>query len=331
MKKLISILALFVLLTFVPTPLAYAETDPDPGIPTDSSGNAYTQKAIDAANTASQSGVSAAVTNTSASNQSGFTALAPIPGLTDQANTSAVNDKSLANFFNNLYKYIIGMAAVLAIIMIIWSGLEIAINKDSVSKALEAKGRITQAIYGLVLVLAPVLVFSIINPSILNLSLNLPELKTGTPTPIAPIVQTGTSNTPQAVSAGCSVSLNQGAVGCPTQEAAQAFAASCSNGQGQVYLSTDAVANGITSTSYPYVASCNRLGTQQFGASQNYTDQKQIPKGLWCYTTNVPVKTSFFDSKLVTTFVCGASKDSCESLLLGNAVGGVVIKYCSLY
>ncbi|OGG78068.1 hypothetical protein A3A36_02765 [Candidatus Kaiserbacteria bacterium RIFCSPLOWO2_01_FULL_52_12b] len=116
--------------------------------------------------------------------QSGFTALAPIPGLTDTSNTSAVNSESLANFFNNLYKYLIGLAAVLAVVMIIWGGLEIAFNKDSVSKITDAKGRIVQAILGLILVLSPVLVFSIINPSILNLSVNLPELKTKSSTPI---------------------------------------------------------------------------------------------------------------------------------------------------
>lgn len=121
---------------------------------------------------------------------SGFTALAPIPGLTDTAVTSAVNAGSLADFFNNLYKYLIGLAAVLAIIEIIWGGLEIS-TKDSVSKQSDGKERITQALLGLVLVLAPVLVFSIINPSILNLSLNLPKLNTLT-TPSIPLVTTPT-------------------------------------------------------------------------------------------------------------------------------------------
>ena len=100
-----------------------------------------------------------------------FVPLAPIPGLTDIQPTSG----GLAAFFNNLYKFLIGLAAVLAIIEIIWGGLEIS-TKDSVSKQSDGKERITQAIFGLILVLSPVLVFSIINPSILNLSLNLPPL-----------------------------------------------------------------------------------------------------------------------------------------------------------
>ncbi len=109
--------------------------------------------------------------------QSGFVALAPIPGLTDQSTTSVINSTSLANFFNNLYKYLIGLAAVIAVIEIIWGGLEIS-TQDSVSKHTTGKERIYQAILGLVLVLSPVIVFSLINPNILNLSLSLPPLDT---------------------------------------------------------------------------------------------------------------------------------------------------------
>lgn len=48
------------------------------------------------------------------------------------------------------------------------------------STVTDSKGRIAQALLGLTLVLSPVLVFSIINPSILNLSINLPALDTKT-------------------------------------------------------------------------------------------------------------------------------------------------------
>lgn len=106
----------------------------------------------------------------------GFVPLAPIPGLTDETSATAVlNSKSFATFFNYLYKYAIGLSAVLAVIMIIWGGLEIS-TQDSVSSHAAGKERIQQAILGLVLVLSPALVFSIINPSILNLSLSLGRL-----------------------------------------------------------------------------------------------------------------------------------------------------------
>lgn len=258
----------------------------------------------------------------------GFVPLAPIPGLTDKATVgSVIGPDTLANFFNNLYKYLIGVAATLAVIEIIWGGLLYS-TTDSVGNKEQGKEKIQMAIFGLILVLSPVLVFSIINPSILNLSLNLPPIKTLT-TPAGSL--SGTGSTTEAVANGCTVSLNQGTVGCSTREAAEAFAASCSNGQGQVYLSSDAAARGVGNTSEPYVASCNRLGTQQPGASQNYTDKTQIPAGLWCYTTNVPVKTSAFESILVKTFVCGASKDACDQLTINNTAGGTVVNGCQQY
>lgn len=106
--------------------------------------------------------------------QTSFVPLAPIPGLTQGVTADTAG---LANFFNNLYKYLVGLSAILAVIMIIWGGLEYS-TQDSVSKKSDGKERIYQAIFGLVLVLSPVLVFSIINPSILNLSINLDPLKT---------------------------------------------------------------------------------------------------------------------------------------------------------
>ncbi len=192
------------------------------------------------------------------SGSSGFTALAPIPGLTDAANTSAVNANSLANFFNNLYKYLIGLAATLAVIMIIWGGLEIS-TKDSVSKQSDGKERIYQAIIGLVLVLSPVLVFSIINPAILNLSINLPPLDTASGP--RPSINTGTPNDPvigAAIAAGCSEPIT-GLAGiqstiCPQQKDAQAFADSCNQQPGGVGQVTEVP----LSSPVQYRATCNK-------------------------------------------------------------------------
>lgn len=161
--------------------------------------------------------------------QSGFVPLAPIPGLTDAANTSVVNSATLANFFNNLYKYLIGLAAVLAVIMIIWGGLEIS-TQDSVSKQGAGRERITEALLGLVLVLAPVLVFSVINPSILNLSINFQELN------LAP----GATTTPATsggggvdTGSGCTVTGVSGILQiatCPTEAASETWGRGCVDG-----------------------------------------------------------------------------------------------------
>lgn len=115
----------------------------------------------------------------------GFVALAPIPGLTEG---EVANSYDLPAFFNNLYKYLIGIAAILAIIEIVWGGLEIS-TKDSVSKQSDGKERIRQAIFGLILVLSPALVFGIINPQILNLRVALDPIDLSF-TPYTPSVTT---------------------------------------------------------------------------------------------------------------------------------------------
>lgn len=116
-----------------------------------------------------------------AASAQGFVPLAPIPNLTDTQPT----EEGLAVFFNNLYKYLIGLAATLAVIQIIWSGIEIAWNQDDVSKIKDDKGKIYNAIAGLALVLSPALVFSIINPNILNLSISLPPINLSIESPTA--------------------------------------------------------------------------------------------------------------------------------------------------
>jgi hypothetical protein len=120
----------------------------------------------------------------SSANAAGFVPLAPIPGLTSNISGN-ISASTLTQFLNNLYKYLIGLAAVLAVIEIMWGGLEIM--GESVTKKADGKAKIQQAILGLVLVLSPVLVFTIINPAILNLSLSsLQPLSTQAPGSSAP-------------------------------------------------------------------------------------------------------------------------------------------------
>lgn len=110
----------------------------------------------------------------SVAHAAGFVPLTNIPGLTSGATAS---QEGLANFLNNLYKYLIGLAAAIAVVEIIWGGIEYS-TQDVPGSKQNGKDRIQGAILGLVLILSPVLVFSIINPSILNLSIGLPELDT---------------------------------------------------------------------------------------------------------------------------------------------------------
>ncbi len=208
----------------------------------------------------------------------GFVPLAPIPGLTDIQPT----ERDLADFLNNLYKYLVGLAATLAVVMIIWGGLEYS-TQDVPGAKKNGKDRILGAILGLVLVLSPVLVFSIINPSILNLSINLPKLDTrsgggGT----NPNTQTP-AETAAAIAAGCTVTgtLLKTAI-CTTQTAAQNFATACSTGSGNVpFFTTDHKAtcdtrSGSITGSYSFADTSSGVLATIFGYS-NYQPLASTP------------------------------------------------------
>jgi hypothetical protein len=109
-----------------------------------------------------------------------YCALAPLPGLTDRTTVNAIFQKegNFEAFLNNLYVYLIGGAAILTVIMITWGGAEIAWNRESVARILDGKGKILNALFGLVVVLSPVIVFAVINPEILKLNLSMPALRT---------------------------------------------------------------------------------------------------------------------------------------------------------
>jgi hypothetical protein len=116
-----------------------------------------------------------------------FVPLAPIPGLNQGISAT---EQGVATFLNNLYTFMIGIAVILAVGMIIYGGVRYALSEVPSAKG-DGKRHITQALFGLVIVLAPALVFGIINPAILNLNVSMPALKTtwGTstaPSPTAP-------------------------------------------------------------------------------------------------------------------------------------------------
>lgn len=78
-------------------------------------------------------------------------------------------------YIGRLIPFILGLAAVLAVVMIAIGGIEYAISEAVDAKA-DAKDRITQAILGLLLALASWLILYTINPDLVRLKLNIREL-----------------------------------------------------------------------------------------------------------------------------------------------------------
>ena len=98
--------------------------------------------------------------------------LPSLPGITE---VSSAN--SIAPLLSQIYKICIGLAAVLAVLQIMRAGV-LYMGGDSITEKKEARGLIGTALAGLLLVLSPVIVFSIINPEILNLNIGGEKLKT---------------------------------------------------------------------------------------------------------------------------------------------------------
>jgi hypothetical protein len=256
------------------------------------------------------------------SSGSGFVALAPIPGLTQGVTADTAG---LANFFNNLYKYLIGLAAILAVIEIIWGGLEYS-TQDSVSKKSDGKERIQQAIFGLVLVLSPVLVFSIINPSILNLSLNLPKLDTVS----GPSTGTGngTGTTVTDTTSGCTAVTGTllKKASCSTTAAAQSFAASCT-GSGAVLSCQTENSSGCTDTTYQATCTSDSAGPYVFLDTSHYLNPVQI------FSNYIPLASSGSNpnnGSQAVQFAQTCTNDGGITCVTGNGVtGGLVSTTCT--
>lgn len=105
----------------------------------------------------------------------GYVPLTNVPFLTETGNAF-----SLDSFLNGLYRLCIGIAAVVAVLQIMRAGI-MYMGGDSVTEKKEARNLIAMSIGGLILVLSPVVVFSLVNPEILTLRIgNLEDLKVGT-------------------------------------------------------------------------------------------------------------------------------------------------------
>lgn len=102
---------------------------------------------------------------------SGFVPLTSLPGLQD-----VTSSNSIASFLNNLYKISIGAAAVLAVLQITRAGI-MYMTEESIAEKKEARHLITMSILGLVLVLSPALVFGIIDPRILELNVDVSQIR----------------------------------------------------------------------------------------------------------------------------------------------------------
>lgn len=95
-----------------------------------------------------------------------FIPLAGIPGVTGEGDDSP---RSLIGYINALFRFAIGLAALLAVIRIVLAGIKYMAT-DAFSTKEEAKKDITGALLGLLIILSTVVILRLIYPGILNLN-----------------------------------------------------------------------------------------------------------------------------------------------------------------
>ena len=103
-----------------------------------------------------------------------YSLLQPLPGVGQQVST-------FSEYIKNIIPFILSLAAVLAVVMIVIGGIQYAISEAIDSKA-DARDRITQAIFGLLLALLSYLILWTINPQLVNLQLDIKSLNQNTTT-----------------------------------------------------------------------------------------------------------------------------------------------------
>lgn len=95
-----------------------------------------------------------------------YTPLAPLPGI------ETAQPIELGNYINQMFRLIVGLASVLAVLMIVVGGIQYMMSEAVGSKS-EAKKRIWAAVIGLLLAISSVLILQTINPDLLKLDLDI--------------------------------------------------------------------------------------------------------------------------------------------------------------
>ena len=106
--------------------------------------------------------------------------LAPIPlNGPDAGNTTVTTTK---DYLPGLVKLVIAIAGALAVVRIIFGGIKY-MSTDAFTGKEEAKGTISNALWGLGLVMSAWLILYTINPKLVEINLTIPPLEISTPTP----------------------------------------------------------------------------------------------------------------------------------------------------
>jgi len=114
-----------------------------------------------------------------------FTPLVQLPGLGDQPGESL-----LVTYLSWLFRFALAAAAFLAVLQITIGGIQIIFGGASETARTNAKARISDAIWGLLLALGSFLILSTISPQFTDMKLTIPEIKMTVAKPAKPTTAT---------------------------------------------------------------------------------------------------------------------------------------------
>lgn len=104
---------------------------------------------------------------------SAYTLLQPLPGLDKQL----LPQGGFASYLQWLFKFALAAAAFLAVTQIVIGGVQLIMSGASEKIRGDAQSRIYDAIWGLLLAFSAWLILDIINPGLVNMNLEIPDVK----------------------------------------------------------------------------------------------------------------------------------------------------------
>lgn len=106
-----------------------------------------------------------------------YSLLAPLPG----GSAEVPADTGFSIYAGEMFWFLLSAAIVLALLMLVIGGVEYVGSAGNTSLLGDAKGRILNAILGLLLALTAWLILNLINPNLVDFSLMIPHIILGPP------------------------------------------------------------------------------------------------------------------------------------------------------
>lgn len=103
--------------------------------------------------------------NISPSEGLSYTPLVPLPGVTEPGTDHTISN--LSTYIVGMFQLLIGVAAALAVVMIVIGGIEY-MSTDAIGGKSDGKKKIENALWGLALAISSYLILNTIDPSFLN-------------------------------------------------------------------------------------------------------------------------------------------------------------------